>query len=173
MAKFDNFLAIARGVVSDDDYDEAMKLLDGNNFEDKASLGKGFEDFLGYNPINHHDRLFLESAFDEILPEAPDSLKERLSGDKDAIIESTLGQRASCDEEYLFQLLIAQIYSDTGWLCKSQMVDLSNAIFDEVTGTQFVEDTEEQDESEDEESDETTEDDDDSDGEEFEPDEEF
>lgn len=167
MAKFDNFLAIARGVVSDDDYDEAMKLLDGNNFEDKTSLGKGFEDFLGYNPINHHDRLFLERAFDEILPEAPDSLKERLSGEKDVIIDSTLGQKASCDEEYLFQLLIAQIYNDTGWLCKSQMVDLSNAIFDEVTGTQFVED---QDESEDDESDDNT---GDEDSEDFEPDEEF
>jgi len=169
MAKFNNFLAIARGVISEDDYDEAVKLMDGNNFEDKQELGEGLEDFLGYNPLNHHDRRYLEDAFDDIMSEAPDSLKERLATQKDEIITSTLGQRANCDDEYLFQLLIAQIYADTGWMCKNQTVDLSAAIFDEVAGTQYVEESEEEDLD-----DNSGDEDSDSDGEELEePDEEF
>ena len=140
MARMSDVLSAARGIISDDDYDVAMSMLDSENFKDKAAVSEGLKDLYGWDPLTHHDRIYLESAYKDLLSKAPDSMKSTLTGLKDEIIDATLASKSQTDEEYLYQLLIANIAAETGWTCQEEVIDMTTAIFDEVCGQSYGQD---------------------------------
>ena len=150
MARMSEVLMAARSVISYDDYEAATAMLDSGNFKDKPAVSESLQDLYGWDPLTFHDRQYLEGAFDELLDKAPDTMKQTLAGLKDEIIDATISSKSKTDEEYLYQLLIANITAETGWNCQDEVIDMTTAIYDEVCGESYGGDDDPGDDLEDE-----------------------
>lgn len=161
MARMENFLSIARGVVSEDDLDIAEKLLSAENYPTKESLGDDLSEMVGYNPIEYHDRQALSDMYDEILDRAPQNVKDTLIAKREELIDRVFEHRKELDDEYLYQVLINTIMEATQWDPDTERSELSTAIADEILGIEYgsEEDEDETEDSEDSESDGSDEDD--------------
>lgn len=133
--KFENFLAAVRSAGTDEEeMDELESLGKPETFKDKADLGEQFDEFFGFNPITYHDREYLSQCFDDIVKRAPETMRASLRDSKEETIESVMTHKENLDEEYMYQILLAQIYSDTGWMPEEEKVNMNSAIIDEVAG---------------------------------------
>lgn len=144
MTKLSQFVASVSGATENDFIERLEELSKPENFS-KAELGKRWGDVIGYNPIDFHDQQFLDDIFDELIEDAPFSIKENLTGKKEMLIMDALEKRDQHSEAYLTNMMISSIYEETGWLNKNQLVEL-NEFMDEIE----LDDDEYEDDSEEE-----------------------
>lgn len=130
MNKLANFIASVSGATENDFIERLEELSKPENFS-KSELGSKWEEAIGYNPIDFHDEQFLDDIFDELIEDAPFSVKENLIGKKEALIKDALEKRNEHSEAYLTNMLISSIYEETGWLNKKELVDF-NEFMDEI-----------------------------------------
>ena len=156
--RFENFLAAVRSAGTDEEeMSELESLGDPKSFKDKADLGQQFDEFFGYDPTTYHDREYLSQCFDDIVKRAPETMRASLRESKEETIESVMTHKGNLDEEYMYQILLTKIYSDTGWMPEEERVNMNSAIIDEVAGVDVpfsYEDEDEEEEPEDSEEDE-------------------
>jgi hypothetical protein len=147
-SKLAAFIASVSCATDDELLDEIVQIMEPENFGTKNDLGKAFNDVIGYNPIDYHDTLQLEDIYDELLDEAPYSVRENLIGRKSDIIEKCLSNKEASNEAYLTNSLIITIYEECGWLAKDQMADLNHVMMEAVTDTLEIEDDNEDEDDE-------------------------
>lgn len=147
--RYENILSIIRSSGADEEeMTELEALSKPDSFESKYDLGEKMDEFFGYDPVSYHERMYLENSFDDIVKRAPESMRTTLRDSKDEIIDGVMEHKKALDEEYLYQILLAKIFADTGWMPEEEKVNMSSAIYDEVAGVSFPLD-EEDDEDED------------------------
>lgn len=161
MARMENFLSIARGVVSDDDLDIAERLMSVENYATKEKLGDDLSEMVGYNPIEYHDRQALSGMYDEILDRAPENVKSILIERREELLNQVFEHRKELDDEYLYQVLINTIQAATQWDPDMERSELSTAISDEILGVEYGGEEDEDDTDDSEESDSDNSDDED------------
>ena len=150
MGKLSDILALARETITDEDYERAQRLLCGANYPTAAELGHDLDDFLGYDPIHFHTLQFLQDDLASILAVAPPDVKTALAGQTESIITSVISHKENIDEEYLHQILSAEILARTDWDISEigdeyRHPEMTSVIYGEIVGEIMTDEDEEDD----------------------------
>lgn len=116
--------------ASEDDVDQLLLLMSPK--DDKEEMGELYSNVLGYNPITHYDRQFIERKFDEMFDIAPVSFHESLVSNRENIINRVMGAKMILDDDYMHYLLALEIANDTGWSDPLVRPDLLYIIHEEL-----------------------------------------
>lgn len=128
--KLTAFIASVSNANEDTFLEELELLSDPDNFT-KEDLGARWTEVIGYNPIDYHDEVMLDMLYDEVISEAPDSVKINLDGKKGDVIEEALLKRSKNNDIYLLNTLTSVIYDKTGWTSNFSSLTVESAIAEE------------------------------------------
>lgn len=94
---------------NEDDINELMELM---NPTDRESMGKRYEESIGYNPITYFDKMEMEEIFEEICVEdIPISKSNEIRKIKDQIIDSAMSKRIASNRAVLSYIIASEIAS--------------------------------------------------------------
>lgn len=99
---------------SEEDYDYLLLLM--SPTDDRDEMGVVYQNTLGYDPITYFDERFLNKSFDELLLEAPSSIKDDLTKERENIIKNVMKKRNVELDGFLLNLLTKEIYNEVGWV---------------------------------------------------------
>jgi hypothetical protein len=137
---------------SEEDLDYLFMILKPS--DDREEMAAVYETVLGYNPMDYHDRLYLNRAFDHIISTAPIDVKEILEENKEDIIEAVIIQRNAENENHLAAICQSVIMNETGWSPEDTALDLEMIEFDDPYEDDEIDDIDDDDDSYDDEEDE-------------------
>lgn len=115
MAKLLDFTVRCRNVTDDELVENIERMADPDSFDSRDELSSYLDEYLGYNPIDYFDRKSIEEQFDEIVENAPYSVREQLRDKHDEIIERTLECNDDVRETILRKVFVSVIKDTVGW----------------------------------------------------------
>jgi hypothetical protein len=96
----------------------------------KLTLGDAWYEVLGYNPIDYHDVAYMSENYEDLIANAPITIKDNLRNKKSIIIREAIAKRDIVNDAYLTNILCGVIYNETGWIDRDQIVDLDNELLE-------------------------------------------
>lgn len=115
MAVLLDFMMRVSNASLDDASDDIVKMADPGAFDTKRDMEDHFEKVLGYDPINHFSRKFLEDKLRELSDIAPFSVREKIYEKQETIIQQALECISDLDTSILTKVLNAAIEYNVGW----------------------------------------------------------
>ena len=115
MPKLLDFVVHCNNASLDDIADDLTRMADPDSFDSKDELDMHFEECLGYNPMVYFDKKSIEEQFDELMVNAPYSVREQLRSKREEIIERTLECNEDIGDTVLRKVFINVIKDTIGW----------------------------------------------------------
>lgn len=99
---------------SEEDLDYLLLLMAPS--DDRDEMGEVYQNTLGYDPINYFDEKYITKSFEDIMENAPISIKESLLAEKDKIIGKVIDKKKLEIDSMLLNILVKEIFEETGWI---------------------------------------------------------
>lgn len=144
MSKLLDYIVRCNNATYDDAVDDILKMADPGNYESRDEMEDHFEECLGYNPLTYFDRKFIEQQFDEVIVNAPYSVRDQLRSKHDEIIERTLECIDDVNDTILRKVFIDVIKDTIGWQpIEDSEVSLDNCISMAIFGSDNIDESSE------------------------------
>ena len=142
MPKLLDFVVHCNNASLDDIADDLTRMADPDSFDSQDEMESHFEDCLGYNPMEYFDRKSIEEQFDELMTNAPYSVRDQLRSKRDEIIDRTLECTEDVNDTVLRKVFINVIKDTIGWQpAEDAEVSLDDCISMAIFGNDDLDDS--------------------------------